>query len=172
MFGNWFRRKKETGPEADRTAPETAVPEFVKFLGYCLGNALKIGEDYGETLDYTPASIPAVSRILDEYHRRYLHPEEDQGLIHNKVNAFASIFGVYVGETLLRTHPNSGYGWAEKESFGLVVAKGEGYHIDAIAKAAKQIVNGRENGDEIGSFFAVAEDLMEGRFPPTDPTGS
>ena len=88
------------------------------------------------------------------------------------MNAFASIFGVYVGETLLRTHPNSGYGWAEKEGFGLVVAKGEGYHIDAIAKAAKQIVNGRENGDEIGSFFAVAEDLMEGRFPPTDPTGS
>lgn len=37
--------------------------------------------------------------------------------------------------------------------------------IDAIAKAAKQIVNGRENGDEVGSFFDVAEQLMEGRFP-------
>ena len=80
-----------------------------------------------------------------------------------KVDAFASVFGVYIGETLLRTYPDSGYGWAEKEGFGLVVAKGEGYHIDAIAKAAKQIVNGRENGDEVESFFSVAGQLMEGK---------
>ena len=49
------------------------------------------------------------------------------------------------------------------EGFGLVVAMGMGYHIDAIAKAAKQIVNGRENGDEVESFFSVAGQLMEGK---------
>lgn len=164
MFGKLFGKKKD--PEAERPAPETSVPEYIKYIGCCLGNAKRIGEDYGVALDYTPASIPAVSRILDEYHRRYLHPEEDDGMMAEKYGIFAGIFGVYVGETLLRCHPNCGYGWTEKEQFGLVVAKGEGYHIDAIAKAAKQIVNGRENGDEIGSFFDVAVELMEGRFPP------
>ncbi len=166
MFGKLFGRKKENEPRAERPAPQVQGPEYVRFIGTCLGNAIKIGEDYGEVLDYTPASIPAVSRILDGYHQRYLHPEEDQGLIRNKADAFASVFGVYIGETLLRCHPNSGYGWAEKEGFGLVVAKGDGYHIDAIAKATKQIVNGRENGDEVESFFHVAEQLMEGTFRP------
>ena len=71
MFGNWFRRKKATGPEAERTAPETAVPEFVKFLGYCLGNALKIGEDYGETLD----ALEAAGGTL-----RFFSPLEDAAL--------------------------------------------------------------------------------------------
>ena len=165
MFGWLFGRKgKEPEPKDREEVPAPPpVPEPIKFIGSCLGHAKKIGEDRGVALDYTPASIPAVSRILDGYHQRYLHPEEDGGGMQEKVDAFASVFGVYIGETLLRTYPDSGYGWVEKEGFGLVVAKGKGYHIDAIAKAAKQIVNGRENGDEVESFFSVAGQLMEGK---------
>ena len=33
----------------------------------------------------------------------------------------------------------------------------------ATAKAPKQIVNGRENGDEVVSFFDVAGQVMEGK---------
>lgn len=160
LFGR--RKKPEPQPKASPVPPAGEIPKYIQFIGYCLGNAKKIGEDYGAALDYTPASIPAVSRILDGYHQRYLHPEEDEGLIRDKVDTFSAIFGVYVGETLLRCHPDSGYGWVEKPDFGLVVAKGSEYHIDAIAKATKQIVNGREEGDEIESFFHVAEQLMEG----------
>lgn len=163
FFGKLFGKKPKEEPAKREDTPQAEVPKHIQFIGSCLGHAKKIGEDCGVTLDYTPASIPAVSRILDGYHRRYLHPEEDGGAMQEKVNAFASVFGVYIGETLLRTHPESGYGWAEKEDFGLVVAKEGGYHIDAIAKATKQIVNGRENGDEVVSFFDVAGQVMEGK---------
>lgn len=155
MFGKLFGRR----------AKEEPVPEHIRFVGECLEKAQEIGADYAMKLDYSVDSISAVSGLLDSYHRRYLHPEEDNGVIRDNADNFATIFGVYIGETLLRLHPDSGYSWTPKEQFGLVVAKGEGYHIDAIAKAAKQIVNGREAGDEVGSFFDIAEQLMEGKWP-------
>ena len=99
--------------------------------------------------------------MMQTFHERVNQCSEEEG---DEILAeWAACFGVYIGETLLRTSPDSGYGWVEKEGFGLVVAKGKGYHIDAIAKAAKQIVNGRENGDEVESFFSVAGQLMEGK---------
>lgn len=165
MFGKLFGHRKKPEHQVPLAVPAEETPQYLEFIRDCLENAEKIGRDYMAKLDYTAASIPAVSGILDGYHRRYLHPEEDDSIIRDNAEDFAEIFGVYIGETLLRCHPDSGYGWEEKPGFGLVVAKGEGYHIDAIAKAAKQIVNGRENGDEIGSFFDVAELLMEGKFP-------
>lgn len=155
MFDRIFRRKPQAEP----------LPPQHPFVRECLEHAQKIGADYAIKLDYTAASIPAVSGLLDSYHRRCLHPEEDDGIIRDNAENFAAVFGVYIGETLLRLHPGSGYRWTEKEQFGLVLAKGEGYHIDAIAKAAKQIVNGREAGDEVTSFFHVAEQLMEGKWP-------
>ena len=81
MFGWLFGRKgKEPEPKDREEVPAPPpVPEHIKFIGSCLGHAKKIGEDRGVALDYTPASIPAVSRILDGYHQRYLHPEEDGG---------------------------------------------------------------------------------------------
>lgn len=165
LFGRKPKEKPAEQPAREETAPPGEEPAFVKFIGQCLDQAQKICQDYQIPMDYTAASIPKVSGLLDSYHRRYLHPEEDDSIIRDNAESFAEIFGVYIGETLLRLHPDRGYAWAEKEGFGLVVAKEGGYHIDAIAKAAKQIVNGREAGDEVGSFFDVAEELMEGRWP-------
>ena len=162
MFGRLFGRKgkEEKEQKAPEEVPVSATPpEHTQFIERCLAHAVKIGEDYGEVLDYSPASIQAVGRILDSYHQRYLR---DQGQMGEKLDAFASVFGVYIGEALLRAHPDAGYGWVGKPQFGLVVGKGEGYHIDVIAKVTKQIVNGREEGDEVVSFFRVAEQLMEG----------
>lgn len=168
MFGKLFHRKDKTPPpppqepEEDGSPADTgqkATPE--EFIAHCSAHAVKIGGEYGKTLDFTPESIQGVSEILDGYHQRYLHPVKDD-IVRERVDVFSSIFGAYVGETLLRSHPDSGYAWVEKPRFGLVVAKGEGYHIDPMAKAAKQIVNGREEGDEVVSFFQVAEQLMEG----------
>lgn len=164
LFGKLFGNKDMDEDDYDDIPEETPAPpaipeEQVRFIEHCLAHAVKIGQDYGETMDYSPASIQTVSHILDGYHRRYL---QNQGQIREKLDAFASVFGVYIGETLLRNHPDSGYHWMEKPEFGLVVGKGDGYHIDAIAKAAKQIVNGREEGDEVVSFFDIAGKLMDG----------
>lgn len=132
-------------------------------IEYCISSAIKIGlESYNKTLDFSDESIQNVNEILNGYHERYLHPEEDDGLIQEKVNIFALIFGIYVGEVLLRKY-HSAYAWKDTE-YGFVLAKDETNFINPVGKARKQIVNGKENGDDIKSFFDVANAIMQEKF--------
>ena len=84
-------------------------------IEYCIDSAIKIGsQTYDKSLDFSEESVKIVDGILDGYHERYLHPEEDEGLIREHANTYAHIFGIYVGEVLLR-RMDSGCGWAETE---------------------------------------------------------
>ena len=137
--------------------------DMQKFIDDCIVSAVKIGQDtYGKKLDFGEESILIVDEILDGYHERYLHPEEDDGLIHDHVNTYAYIFGIYVGEVLLRRQ-ESDYSWQETE-YGIVLAKEAGNLINPAAKAMKHIMNGKEGGDNIKSFFDVACMIMAGKF--------
>ncbi len=131
-------------------------------IEYCVDSAIKIGsQTYDKSLDFSEESVKIVDGILDGYHERYLHPEEDEGLIREHANTYAHIFGIYVGEVLLR-RMDSGCGWAETE-YGIVLAKDDRNVINPIAKAYKHIVHGKENGDDVNSFFQIAMMIMEGK---------
>lgn len=133
-------------------------------VAYCTDSALKIALDvYGKTLDFGDESIVTVSEILDGYHERYLHPEQDGGTVKERPNTYAHIFGVYVGEVLRRNYAND-HTW-QKTEYGLVLAPNEKNHINPIGKAYKQIVGGKENGDDIKSFFDIAILIVQGKFP-------
>lgn len=132
-------------------------------IDYCMNMAVTIGLDYAKELDFSDESIRLVDEILDGYHERYLYPEKDEGLIKEHSTTYAHIFGIYVGEVLLRNHAN-GYVWADTD-MGLALAKGEQNRLNPVGKAYKQITGGKESGDDIKSFFDVAVIIMEKGFP-------
>ncbi|GLB29451.1 hypothetical protein LAD12857_13740 [Lacrimispora amygdalina] len=133
-------------------------------IDYCIDSAVKIGEEtYDMILDFSDESVEHVDKILDGYHERYLHPEKDEGFIKGHVNTYAHIFGIYVGEVLIRSHAKD-YVWQETEA-GITLIKNESNHINPITKAYKQIINGKEGGDDIKSFFEVAIFIVKGSFP-------
>lgn len=135
-------------------------------IDYCIDSAIKIGsETYNRTLDFSDNSIIFVDEILDGYHDRYINTEKDDGLIKEHTNTYAHIFGVYIGEVLRRNHAGD-HTWQDTE-FGLVLSSNEQNHVNPIAKVYKQIVNGKESGDDIKSFFDIAILIMQGKFPTT-----
>lgn len=132
-------------------------------ISYCVDSAVKIAaETYGKTLDFSEESMDIVDTILDGYHERYLYQEKDGSLIRDHINSYASIFGIYVGEVLLRQY-GKGYVWKETE-YGVALAQDEKNMINPVAKAYKHIQNGKENGDDIKSFYRVAVSIMCGAF--------
>lgn len=132
-------------------------------IDYCIKSAVNIGQEtYGKELDFSDESIGIVDEILDGYHERYLHPERDDAFMKSRPNTYAYIFGIYVGEVLLRNHTGD-YSWQELE-YGIVLAKNDKNQVNPIAKANKQIVNGKESGDDIQSFFNIAIMIMNGQF--------
>ena len=133
-------------------------------IDYCIDSAIKIGEEtYDMVLDFSNESVEHVDKILDGYHERYLYPEKDEGLIKSHSNTYAHIFGIYVGEVLIRNHAKDYV--CHVIQAGIKLVKYESFHINPITKAYKQIVNGKEGGDDIKSFFEVAIFIVKGSFP-------
>lgn len=128
---------------------------------YC-NAAVHIGKDsYHVDLDFTPDTVKQVSEILDRYHDIYME-EDSEGELHQRINTYAGIFGIYVGEVLRRNYA-SDYNWESTENgFGLIKRKSA---VFPIAKAYKHIQNGVEGGDRIDSFFDIAVLIVQGKFP-------
>lgn len=125
-------------------------------------SAVEIGlKTYDRDLDFSDKSIDIADEILDGYHNRFISANKDD-IIKEHVNTYACIFGIYVGEVLIRNYAN-GYTWQDTE-YGLALVKNEKNNINPIAKAYKQIVNGKEAGDDIKSFFNISIQIMQGKF--------
>ena len=139
---------------------------FQEFIDYGINAAVKIGIDYNKTLDFSDESIHIADEILDGYHDRYIHPEKDKKFMQEKIDTFAHIFGIYVGEVLRRNHAQNCV-WKETE-YGAVLTKDDGDYVNSIAKVYKQIANGKEFGDDIKSFFDIAILVLQGRSPMQD----
>jgi len=140
------------------------------FIDESIGSAIKIGKDYGKNLDFSDESIKDVDAILDDYHERYLHPEKDNNLMKEKINMFAHVFGIYVGEVLRRNHVQDCV-WQDTK-YGIVLVKDEDSHASPIAKAYKHIVNGKEEGDDIKSFFNMAIMILQNKFSLSNETNT
>ena len=135
--------------------------DLQKTIELLLKQARHIAEGHDMVLDFSDESIQGVSELLDFYHESYL--EAGENIIKEQPDTFAHIWGVYVGEILRR---NYGPSWAwEKAEYGLVLAKNEKNMINPVGKAHKHIVNGKEDGDDIGGFFSVAILFLQDKFP-------
>jgi hypothetical protein len=130
-------------------------------LDYC-NAAVQIGKDsYNVDFDFAPDTVKQVSEILDHYHDIYAE-EGSEGDMHQRINTYAGIFGIYVGEVLRRNYA-SDYNWESTEN-GFGLTKGNS-GVFPIAKAYKHIQNGVEGGDRIDSFFDIAVLIVQGKFP-------
>lgn len=133
-----------------------------EMMDFCFPTVIKLAANYHVTLDFSDESVQGVSELLDIFHERYLNPEIDGGQVQQKEYTLAYIFGVYVGEVLIRNY-GGGYDW-EDTSFGIALAKDEQNIINPIGKAEKHIINGIEAGDDIKGFFDVAIAIIQGKF--------
>ena len=134
-----------------------------EMMDFCFPTVIKLAATYNVALDFSDASVQGVSELLDIFHERYLNPELDGGQVKQKEYTLAYIFGVYVGEVLIRNY-GGGYDW-EDTPYGIALAKGEENIINPIGKAEKHIINGSEAGDDIKGFFDVAITIIKGKFP-------
>ncbi len=110
-------------------------------------------------LDYSEQSIEKVEEILGSYHDNLDSYDGEDGadILWN----IAVHFGIYLGETLLRTHlEEKGFAWYLKE--GTPALKKDNNEIYPISKAHKRILNGPE--DDVRSFCKIAVMIADGTF--------
>lgn len=133
-----------------------------EMMEFCFPAVIKLAANYHVSLDFSDESVQGVSELLNIFHESYLEPEIDGGQVKQKEYTLAYIFGVYVGEVLIRNY-GGGYDW-EETSFGIALVKDEKNIINPIGKAEKQIIYGIEAGDDIKGFFDVAISIIQGKF--------
>lgn len=110
-------------------------------------------------LDYTMQSIETLDQILDRYHENLAQYPGEEG--EEALWNIAVRFGIYLGETLLRSHlAEKGFAWEEGEE--IPILKNESSGISPITKVHKRILNGYE--DNIKSFSEIAVMIADGRF--------
>lgn len=112
-------------------------------------------------LDYTAKSIETLDFMLDLYHENLDEFEGTEGA--DYLWDLAVIFGIYLGEMLLRDYlEEKGFAWYLREEFP--VLKNGNMEISPITKVHKQMLNGQE--DTIKSFSKFAIMIADGEFPP------
>ncbi len=135
--------------------------------------AIEYARPFGFELDFSDRSIAEVEEILDyyslDYHgtavKRFFRRITGRSVTDRQLWAMASIFGAYIGETLLRNHLHLyGFIWTD-ENEDLSYMSGEWQLMNAekttiypISKAYKRIKNGAE--DNILSFYQAAVDMI------------
>lgn len=110
--------------------------------------ALQFANRYGKFFFYTDSSIYDLEQILQGYHEnlRIEKPTE------NQLWSMASIWGAYLGETMLRNGlRDKGYAWDIVDGSSIPVLRNGTAVITPIDKVYKRFVNGRE--DSVLSFY-------------------
>ena len=123
-------------------------------------DAIEMAAKLNIHLNYQPEDVDTLDRILLPKCSEWL----SNGTI-DKDGAWnaAVMFGVYLGETMLRNFAaEKGYQWATPDGNFPVLMKNEKNHISRITKVHKRILNGME--DSVRSFYNVAVYIADGRF--------
>ena len=110
--------------------------------------ALQFANRCGKFFFYTESSIYDLEQILQGYHEdlRSEKPTE------NQLWSMASIWGAYLGETMLRNGlRDKGFEWAVADGSPIPVLRNGPAVITPIDKVYKRFVNGRE--DNVVSFY-------------------
>ena len=116
---------------------------------YCVNSARNTGAvEYGKDLDYSDASVVAVSEILDDLHEKYKNGDEN--VTDKRAGTLARIFGIYVGEVLRCNHLTD-YIWLERAGLGIILVKDIERFVDPVRVARGQITG--DNEESIKAFF-------------------
>lgn len=124
-------------------------------------DAIENAAELGVALSYRPEDIAVLENRIMPIFSEWLR----DGTITADRGAWnlAVLFGVYLGETMLRNFAAEyGYHWGTPEGNFPVLMKDEGNQMSPITKVHKRILNGTE--DSIKSFYDVAVFIADGRF--------
>lgn len=126
--------------------------------------AVRTAAELGVTLNYQPEGIAQMEAIIMPKFSAWLK----DGTITADRGAWnlAAIFGIYLGETMLRQFAaEKGFRWGTPEGDFPVLMKDDRNQMSPITKVHKRILNGEE--DSIESFYRIAIYFAEGRFEKT-----
>lgn len=114
--------------------------------------AIKYGSEFNKTLDYTNQSIIDLEEILDHYSKDISISKPTT----NQVWSLATIFGFYLGETLLKNgFSEKGFIWGKEPSSNVpLLIKDNGAYLTPIDKVYKRLING--SVDNVSSFYKAA----------------
>lgn len=117
--------------------------------------AVDYAKEFERDFDYTGESIKDLEAILDYYSKdiKVAKPTE------NQIWSMSTIFGAYLGETMLRTGlGDKGFYWGQddEDEILLLVNDSDSY-FSPIHKVYKRLVNGEE--DNVISFYDVMMDI-------------
>ncbi len=88
----------------------------------------------------------------------YIERLRARGAFEESFEKFASIFGCYLGEAIIRTY---GGRWNEDEKYPLHVLFEGGVRVFPFAKVSKQMRNGLDAGDSILGFFRTIPQALK-----------
>lgn len=127
--------------------------------------AVEAAGKFDKTLDFSMRSIEDVDSILQSYFEHLENYEDEKGadILWN----LAVHFGIYLGETLLRTElKEKGYEWYMDDGLPILRNEETNIKMSPITKAHKRLQNGPE--DSVKSFCDVALAFARGDLPPRE----
>ena len=130
--------------------------EYSKYAKEKAQIAVEYAKDFNRDLNYSKDSIRDLEAILDYYHKdiEVSKPTE------NQIWSMATIFGTYLGETMLKNGlTNEGYDWNLHEEYNsLMLMTKDGSFTSPLEKVYKRLLNGVE--DSVISFYDVVTDMI------------
>lgn len=127
-------------------------------------NAVQYAAQSGIMLDYTRESAGRVDVLLGAYHDHLDEYDGDEGA--QTLWNVAVLFGIYIGEVLLRSGlAERGFVWVKDDGLPILAIPGSRTEVSPITKAHKRILNGVE--DSMESFVNVVFSVVDGDLPKT-----
>ncbi|MBD7913267.1 MULTISPECIES: hypothetical protein [Clostridium] len=133
----------------------TEMEDYIKKI---YEKAVEHGQSINKNLDFSDKSIVEVEGILDYYSKDLKNSDEARKPTDNQIKSVATIWGIYLGETM-RRKVGEGCIWEYNKEQGFYITV-NGADAFPINKAYRRIVLGSE--DNIISFYEIITDkLME-----------
>lgn len=129
----------------------------INYEGIC-DTAIKYAKDFEKEFDYSRQSIESLDDILQYYYEEIqkTNPAE------KSIWKMAVIFGVYLGESLLKAELTSqGYIWSIDEDNVPRLKKDNNFIMSPVDKVYKRLKNGPE--DSVLSFYNISIMIANGK---------
>lgn len=121
--------------------------------------AIEAARHFGVEFSYQPEDIEQMDSVILPKCRKWL---DDGTLTEQGAWNVAVMFGVYLGETMLRNFAEKfGYHWGTPDGNLPVLMKDKGNRMSPITKTHKCLLNGEE--DSVYSFYTVSMLVASGK---------
>lgn len=130
--------------------------EYAKKMGQ---TAVEYAKDFNINFDYSEKSIADLERILDYYHKDISASKPTE----NQLWSMATIFGAYLGETMLNNGlEEGGFAWGLDAEYNIMLLVGENNsYMTPIHKVYNRFINGPE--DSVISFYDIMMEIIQAK---------